>query len=70
MKDVIARMKRKPTLYTSDQVEAIQLGLDLMEKGYELLEPYTEDTKKDIIAFITENEMKFIAEIHASANKS
>ena len=64
MKDVIARMKSKPQLYTVDQIEAIQIGLDLMEKGYELLEPYTEDTKQDIITFISENEKKFIAEIH------
>ena len=64
MKDVIARMKSKPHLYNNDQIEAIQMGLDLMEKGYELLEPYAEDTKQEIITFISENEKKFIAEIH------
>jgi len=64
MKDVINRMKSKPELYTKDQIGAIQIGLDLMEKGYDLLEPYSEDTKRDIIAFITENERDFIAEIH------
>jgi hypothetical protein len=63
MKDVIERMKRKRDLYSTDQIEAIQIGLDLMEKGYELLEPYAEDTKRDIIAFITENEKNFLAEI-------
>jgi hypothetical protein len=65
MQDVISRMKKNPVLYTADQVAAIQLGLDLMEKGYELLEPFNEDTKKDIISFITENEMNFIKEIYS-----
>lgn len=64
MKDVIRRMEHKPDVYTADQIAAIQLGLDLMENGYELLEPYTEDTKRDIIAFVSENERKFINEIH------
>ena len=64
MRDVIKRMKSKPELYTKDQVEAIEIGLDLMEKGYELLEPYAQDTKQDIIAFIVENEKNFLTEIH------
>jgi hypothetical protein len=64
MKDVIRRMKSRPELYNADQIEAIQMGLDLMERGYDLMEPYAEDTKKDIIAFISENERDFLAEIH------
>ncbi|MGQ4827743.1 hypothetical protein, partial [Enterococcus faecalis] len=67
MQDVISRMKAQPHTYTADQVAAIQLGLDLMERGYELLEPFNEDTKRDIIAFISENETKFIHEIHGVA---
>lgn len=68
MRDVLRRMKSKPNLYTADQVEAIQMGLDLMEKGHKLLEPYSEETKKDIIAFVTENEREFIAEIHGKGS--
>jgi hypothetical protein len=64
MRDVIKRMKSKPDTYTHDQIEAIKIGLDLMEKGYELLAPYDADTKNDIIAFIVENEKEFLAEIH------
>ncbi len=64
MKDVIKRMKSKPATYTTDQVDAIRIGLDLMEKGYELLEPYDEHTKKAIIDFIVENERNFLDEVH------
>jgi hypothetical protein len=64
MEDVIARMKKKPAVYTADQVAAIQIGLDLMQRGYELLEPYDSDTRQDIIDFITANERKFITEIY------
>jgi len=68
MKDVIKRMKSKPGLYTADQVDAIEMGLDLMEKGYELMGPYSAETKKDIIALISQNERDFIAEIHEGKN--
>jgi hypothetical protein len=64
MKDVVSRMERKPEMYTADQVAAIQIGLDLMENGFKLLEPYDEETRKAIISFVSENEKKFIAEIH------
>jgi hypothetical protein len=37
--------------------------------GYELLEPYPEETKRDMIAFITENERKFISEIHGKKSE-
>lgn len=64
MTDVVNRMKCKPHLYTSAQVAAIELGLDLMIKGNELLKPYSGETRKDIITFITKNEVQFLDEIH------
>ena len=64
MHDVISRMKSKPDTYNSDQIAAIELGLGLMQQGYDLLAPLTQDTKQDIISFITQNERKFLAEIH------
>ena len=64
MQDVIRRMKSKPQLYNADQIDAIQMGLDLMERGYELLEPYDAETKRDIITFIVENEKNFLHSIH------
>ena len=68
MKDVINRMKNKPAIYTADQIAAIQIGLDLMESGFELLKPYDEDTRKDIIAFVSENEKEFITEIYGNTS--
>ena len=66
MKDVVNRMKSKPAIYNENQVQAIQLGLDLMERGYELLLPYDKETKHAIITFIADNEANFISEIHGS----
>jgi hypothetical protein len=65
MHDVIKRMKKNPNLYSTEQISAIQLGLDLMEKGYELLKSYDEQTKKEIITFIASTEMNFISDIHS-----
>jgi hypothetical protein len=64
MKDVIKRMESKPNLYNKDQIGAIQIGLDLMEKGYKLLEPYDEETKHAIISFIATTEVNFLSELH------
>jgi hypothetical protein len=64
MHDVISRMTKKPDTYSSDQIAAIELGLELMQQGYELLAPLTQDTKQDIISFITQSERNFLAEIH------
>ncbi len=64
MKDVIRRMEAKPKIYTKDQIAAIGLGLDLMERGYALLEPYDEQTKKAIIEFIASTEMQFLDSLH------
>ncbi|MCW3124909.1 MAG: hypothetical protein JWO03_567 [Bacteroidetes bacterium] len=64
MEDVIKRMKSKPNLYNEDQISAIRMGLDLMQKGYELLSPYDDETKHAIISFIATTEVNFIAEIH------
>jgi hypothetical protein len=64
MQDVIRRMEKRSDLYTKDQVDAIRIGLDLMEHGYQLLEPFDSNTKKAIIEFIAESEREFLAEIH------
>jgi len=64
MKDVVKRMKSKPKVYNQHQIDAIQLGLDLMENGYALLKPYDEATKKAIISFIASTEIRFLESLH------
>jgi hypothetical protein len=64
MEDVIQRMKGKSELYSTHQIEAIQLGLDMMKGGYTLLEPYDDKTKAQIISFVASTEGDFIASLH------
>ena len=64
MEDVIRRMKSKPELYSSPQIEAIQLGLDMMVGGYDLLKDYDEETKAAIISFVASTEADFISSVH------
>lgn len=69
MEDVVARMKKKPDLYDESEIEAIQLGMSIMEKGYGLFTQYDEKMKEKIVAFITENERNFLKEIRERKKK-
>lgn len=65
MYDVIERMRKKPDLYSNNQIRAIQVGLDIMQGGHDLLSPYDEATKHRIVDFIAEVEREYITQIHA-----
>lgn len=69
MKDVLAQMKRKSNLYGPTEVEAIQLGLDIMAEGDKLFRSYNDRLKKDIVLFITANERKFVEDLYLSKGK-
>ena len=66
MQDVITRMKAKSDTYTASQVGAIELGLEMIQGGYDLLAPYDSATKTNIVSFISTTENQFIAEIFES----
>ena len=60
MQDVVDKMKNKPDMYSANEIEAIELGLDIMKKGYGLFVKYDDIMKKEILNLITDNEMNFI----------
>ena len=60
MEDVITKMKSKGDMYSKNEIEAIELGLDIMRKGYDLFINYDDDMKKEILKLVTDNEKKFI----------
>jgi hypothetical protein len=64
MKDVVETMQSKPELYGKNEVEAIELGIDIMKKGLALFEDYTEETKEEMLQFVANNERQFIYDLY------
>jgi hypothetical protein len=70
MKDVLERMKKRSDLYGPEEVEAIRLGIEVMQNGYDLFSTYDDSLKKKIVAYIIDSERRFIARIHSGEVKS
>lgn len=64
MEDVIAKMKSKGDMYSKNEIEAIELGMDIMRKGYALFIEYDDDMKKEILQLVTDNEKNFIDSLY------
>lgn len=64
MNDVVAKMKSKSDIYGPSEVEAIELGIDIMQKGLELFINYDDETKQAILDFVTNNEKAFLDSLY------
>lgn len=69
LKDVLARMFKRKDLYGPEDHDAIQMGIDILQKGHELLSKHDEETKKAIVEFVTYNEVKFIESLKTKGKK-
>ncbi|MFN8277814.1 MAG: hypothetical protein U0T84_10035 [Chitinophagales bacterium] len=63
LNNVLDRMKSKPDMYGTEDTSAIQLGIDVLTQGKELLAPFDFETKKGLIAFIQYHELAFLASL-------
>lgn len=70
LKDVLNRMLERKDLYGPEDHDAIQLGIDILQKGYELLSKYDEETKTAIVEFVTYNEVGFIESLKPKKKKA
>ncbi|MFN8323285.1 MAG: hypothetical protein U0T74_11560 [Chitinophagales bacterium] len=64
MQDVVIRMERKGDMYSSNEIDAIQLGLEIMQKGYDLFIQYDDEMKQSILDFIVTNERAFMEGVY------
>jgi hypothetical protein len=64
MEDVLNKMKEKPDIYSASELEAIELGLDIMRKGYALFNQYDESMKKEMLLLISDSEKRFIDSLY------
>ncbi len=69
LKDVLKRMKERKDLYGAKDREAIQLGIDILQAGFQLLSKYDEAIKKEIVEFVTYSETKFIESLQQNKDK-
>jgi hypothetical protein len=69
MHDVIERMRSKPEMYGPNEVEAIELGLNIMQKGHDLFMDYDDEMKENILQFIARNEQQFLDSLYNEKGK-
>ncbi len=64
MHHALERMESKKNVYTKKDRDAVKLGIDLFQKGYDLLDQYDEDMKQQIVKFAIRKETDFLKSIH------
>lgn len=64
MDDVLARMYAKTDVYSPNEIEAIELGKDIIKKGHDLFSHLNEQQKTDILALVTANEQAFLESVY------
>jgi hypothetical protein len=69
LEDVAQRMKNQPKTYDDTDINAIMLGINILKKGCELMEKYSDEEKQVIVDFIAQNEYKFIETIYGAYKK-
>ncbi len=66
MDDVLQRMYAKKDVYSKNEIEAIELGREIIRKGHDLFLHLDEQTKLDILELVTANERDFLESVYAS----
>lgn len=64
MDDVLGRMKAKQDVYSANEIEAIELGREIIVKGHQLFLHLDEDTKANILELVTANEREFLESVY------
>ncbi len=65
MDDVLVRMRSKEGVYSHTEIEAIEIGKDIIQKGHDLFVHLTKDQKQQILDLITTNEREFLEGVYA-----
>jgi lipid-A-disaccharide synthase-like uncharacterized protein len=67
--NVAETMKKHPKVYPAEDIAGIQLGRDLLNRGYELFSKYDETTKQLMVDIIYRNEMWYVDYIYSKAEE-
>jgi len=64
LKGVIKKMKKYPRLYSSDEIEGVAMGVEILENGYLLFKDFSPALKKGVLRTIKANELWFLGHLH------
>ena len=64
MDDVLQRMYAKQNVYSKNEIEAIELGREIIRKGHDLFLHLNDETKEQILQLITVNETEFLESVY------
>ena len=64
MDDVLERMYAKKDVYSANEIEAIELGREIIRKGHDLFLHLNEQQKADILDLVTTNEQAFLESVY------
>lgn len=65
MDDVLQRMYAKTDVYSANEIEAIELGREIIRRGHDLFLHLDEQTKLDILELVKANENDFLESVYA-----
>lgn len=64
LKELKSKMKKESDFYSDEEIEALQIGIDILENGYLLFDNMSENEKSEMIQLIMQAENHFIDELH------
>ncbi len=64
MEDVLSKIKKRKDIYSEEDVKGIELGINILRRGYELFKDYPESLKMEVITTIKENEKWYLDKIY------
>lgn len=65
LNNVADKMKSQPNTYDKEDVQAILLGVDILERGSVLMLQFSEAEKLELVNFVAYIEMKFVNSVRA-----
>lgn len=69
LKDVLDRMKHKHDVFGPEDEDAIQLGVDILQKSHDLLGQYDDQMRHAIVDYVALTEKRFLQSLQAKSKK-
>lgn len=68
MNEVLEKMKKHPTVYSTNDYEGVEMGIHILQTGYDLFKEYKESLKTETIEVIRNNERWYLDKVYSTAN--
>lgn len=63
---IIAKMKKKPKLFTSTEIKGLELALETIEQGERILDTLSQEEQEILVEFVVKIEKQNLEEIYSS----